>query len=187
MNEDLLIVLEIAGEKMEKAVNHLELELSRIRAGKANPHLLDGITVDYYGVVTPLSQVANISTPDPKTIAIQPWEKNMIGPVEKAIMASNLGITPVNNGEIIRISIPPLTEERRKNLVKQVKQEGENAKVSIRNTRRDANEEIKQLQKDGIPEDEAKKAEEEVQKLTTEFTAKVDQEIEAKEKEIMTV
>lgn len=187
MNEDLLIVLEIAGEKMEKAVNHLELELSRIRAGKANPHLLDGITVDYYGVVTPLNQVANISTPDPKTIAIQPWEKNMIGPVEKAIMASNLGITPVNNGEIIRISIPPLTEERRKNLVKQVKQEGENAKVSIRNTRRDANEEIKQLQKDGIPEDEAKKAEEEVQKLTTEFTAKVDQEIEAKEKEIMTV
>ena len=187
MNEDLLIVLEIAGEKMEKAVNHLELELSRIRAGKANPHLLDGITVDYYGVVTPLSQVANISTPDPKTIAIQPWEKNMIGPVEKAIMASNLGITPVNNGEIIRISIPPLTEERRKNLVKQVKQEGENAKASIRNTRRDANEEIKQLQKDGIPEDEAKKAEEEVQKLTTEFTAKVDQEIEAKEKEIMTV
>lgn len=187
MSEELLLVLEMATEKMEKAVNHLELELSRIRAGKANTHLLDGITVDYYGTVTPLSQVANISTPDPKTIAIQPWEKSMIGPIEKAIMASNLGITPVNNGELIRINIPPLTEERRKNLVKLIRQEGETAKVSIRNSRREANEEIKQLQKDGIPEDEAKKAEEDVQKLTTDYSGKTEKIIEGKEIEIMTV
>jgi ribosome recycling factor len=187
MSEDLQIILEMTADKMDKAVNHLELELSRIRAGKANIHLLDGITVDYYGTITPLSQVASISTPDAKTIAIQPWEKNMITPIEKAIMASQLGITPANNGEIIRIGIPPLTEERRRNLVKQVKQEGETAKVSIRSSRREANEEIKALQKEGIPEDEAKKAEEEVQKYTTDFSAKIDKIIEAKDKEIMTV
>ena len=172
---------------MEKALSHLELELSRIRAGKANPHLLDGIMVEYYGSMTPLAQVSNISTPDPKTIAIQPWEKNMIAPIEKAIMASNLGITPVNNGEIIRIVIPVLTEERRRDLVKQVKQEGEIAKVSIRNARRDANVEIKQLQKDGLPEDEAKKSEVEVQKITDEFSEKIDMVISLKEKEVMTV
>ena len=187
MNEDVQLVLEIAGDKMEKALSHLELELSRIRAGKANPHLLDGIMVEYYGSMTPLAQVSNISTPDPKTIAIQPWEKNMIAPIEKAIMASNLGITPVNNGEIIRIVIPVLTEERRRDLVKQVKQEGEIAKVSIRNARRDANVEIKQLQKDGLPEDEAKKSEVEVQKITDEFSEKIDMVISLKEKEVMTV
>jgi len=187
MNEDVQLVLEIAEDKMSKALSHLELELSRIRAGKANPHLLDGITVEYYGTVTPLSQVSNISTPDPKTIAIQPWEKNMIAPIEKAIMASNIGITPINNGEIIRIVIPALTEERRRDLVRQVKQEGETAKVSIRNARRDANDELKQLQKDGLPEDEAKKSELEVQKITDDYSAKVDQVITLKEKEVMTV
>ena len=187
MNEDVQFVLEVAEEKMLKVLNYLELELSRIRAGKANPHLLDGIMVDYYGTMTPLNQVSNISTPDPKTIAIQPWEKSLIGTIEKAIMASNLGITPVNNGEIIRIVIPALTEERRRNLVKQVKQEGENAKVSIRNARREANDEIKQLQKGSLPEDEGKKAELEVQKLTGEYSEKVDQVIASKEKEVMTV
>jgi len=187
MNEDVQLVLEIAEDKMNKAVAHLELEFSRIRAGKANPHLLDGILVEYYGAMTPLSQVSNISTPDPKTIAIQPWEKNMIAPIEKAIMASNIGITPVNNGEIIRIIIPALTEERRRDLVKQVKQEGEIAKVSIRNARRDANDELKQLQKDGLPEDETKKAELEVQKITDDYSGKVDEVISLKEKEVMTV
>ena len=181
------MVLEMASERMDKAVNHLEIELSRIRAGKANIHLLDGISVDYYGTMTPIAQVANISTPDPKTIAIQPWEKSMISPIEKAIMGSNLGITPANNGEVIRINIPPLTEERRKNLVRQVRQEGETAKVSIRNSRREANEEIKQLLKDGIPEDEAKKAEDDVQKHTTDYSSKIDKIIEGKETEIMTV
>jgi len=187
MNEDLQLVLKIAKDKMDKALDHLELELSRIRAGKANPHLLDGILVEYYGTMTPLSQVSNISTPDPKTIAIQPWEKNMITPIEKAIMASNLGITPVNNGEIIRIIIPALTEERRRDLVKQVKQEGETAKVSIRNARREANEELKQLQKDGLPEDESKKGELEVQKITDDFSGKIDKVMSLKEKEVMTV
>lgn len=187
MNEDLQFILEVAEEKMLKALSYLELELSRIRAGKANPHLLDGIMVEYYGTMTPLSQVSNISTPDPKTIAIQPWEKTMIGPIEKAIMASNLGITPVNNGEIIRIVIPPLTEERRRGLVKQVKQEGENAKVSTRNARREANEEIKQLQKSGLPEDEGKKAETDIQKMTDDYSEKIDKVVALKEKEVMTV
>ncbi len=187
MSEDVQFVLEMIEERMKKALDYLELELSRIRAGKANHHLLDSITVDYYGALTPLNQVANVSTPDAKTIAIQPWEKNMIGLIEKAILASNIGITPVNNGEIIRINIPPLTEERRRDLVKQVKNEGENAKVSIRNARRDGNEEIRQLQKDGLPEDEKKRAEEEIQKLTTDYSGKVDKLIEGKETEVMTV
>lgn len=187
MSEDVQLVLEMTEERMKKALDYLELELNRIRAGKANPHLVDGITVDYYGTITPINQVANISTPDAKTIAIQPWEKNMIGPIEKAILTSNLGITPVNNGEIIRINIPALTEERRRDLVKLVKHEGENAKVSIRNARRDANEEIKQLHKDGLPEDEKKRAEEEIQKLTTDYSGKTDKLIEGKEAEVMTV
>ncbi len=187
MNEEAQLVVDIASEKMEKAQLHLENELSHIRAGKANPRLLDGIHVDYYGTLTPLNQVSNISTPDPKTIAIQPWEKNMIVPIEKAIMASNLGITPVNNGELIRISIPALTEERRKEIVKQIKQEGEIAKVSIRNARREANDELKKMQKEGLPEDEVKVREIEIQKITDDFSQKIDKEIEMKDKEIMTV
>ena len=187
MNEEVDFLLDVTIEKMDNALKHLESELSRIRAGKANPHILDGIDVDYYGVMTPLNQVSNVSTPDAKTIAIQPWEKNMIDPIEKAIMAANIGLTPANNGELIRLNIPPLTEERRIQLVKQVKNEGENAKVSIRNARRDANEELKTMQKDGLPEDAEKRAETKVQELTNEYTEKVDNVIHSKETDIMTV
>ncbi len=187
MNEDAQLIIDLANEKMDKALHFLETDLSRIRAGKANTHILDGILVEYYGNPVPLAQVSNISTPDPKTIAIQPWEKNMIAPIEKAIMGSQLGITPVNNGEIIRINIPMLTEERRKELVKQVKHEGEVAKVSLRNSRRDANEELKKLHKEGMPEDEMKRGELDIQKMTDDHTAKIEKIIEAKEKEILTV
>src|SRR6056297_756165 len=151
MQEEVQLVYEMTNEKMDKALEHLDTELSRIRAGKANIHILDGIMVDYYGAMTPLNQVSNISTPDAKTIAIQPWEKNMIDKIERAIQQANIGITPVNNGELIRLGIPPLTEERRVSLVKQVKNEGENARISIRSSRRDAIEEFKQMQKDGMP------------------------------------
>lgn len=187
MDEEVQLYIDDAKEKMEKAIEHLQNELVKLRAGKANPHILDGITVDYYGVNTPLNQVANINTPDPKSIAIQPWEKNMIEPIEKAILHANIGITPVNNGELIRINIPPLTEERRKQLVKQVKNDGESTKISIRNTRRETNEEIKKLQKEGLPEDESKKAEDEIQKITDNFTKKVSDIIEKKEEDIMTI
>ncbi|MDX2430525.1 MAG: ribosome recycling factor, partial [Bacteroides sp.] len=146
-----------------------------------------GVMVDYYGYPTPLGQVSNISTPDAKTIMVQPWEKNMIDPIEKALMNSNVGITPSNNGEVIRLSIPQLTEERRRDLFKQVKNEGENARVSMRNSRRDANEEYRQMQKDGMSEDEMKTAEDRIQKLIDEFSDKVEKIVEDKEKEIMTI
>ena len=162
-------------------------ELLMLRAGKANPHILSGIMVEYYGVMTPLNQVSNISTPDARTIMIQPWEKRLIETIEKAIMQANLGFNPVNNGELIRIIIPALTEERRRSLVKQVRIQGEDTKVGIRNARREANEELKQMKKDGLPEDEVKNGETEVQKLTDEFSEKVDKLIEAKEKDIMTI
>ena len=187
MNEEVQLVYEMAKERMEKAIEHLDNELMRIRAGKANIHILDGILVEYYGTPTPLNQVSNISTPDAKTIMIQPWEKTMIDPVEKAIMNSNVGITPANNGEVIRLVIPQLTEERRKELVKQVKSEGENARVSLRNSRREANEEYKQMQKDGLSEDEVKAAEERIQTLTDEFSEKVEKIVESKEQDIMTI
>lgn len=187
MNEDVQLVYDMTRERMEKALEHLDNELVRIRAGKANVHILDGVMVDYYGVETPLNQVSNISTPDAKTILVQPWEKTMIDPIEKALMNSNVGITPSNNGEAIRLSIPPLTEERRKDLFKQVKNEGENARVSMRNSRRDANDEYKQMQKDGLSEDETKSAEDRIQKLTDEFTEKVEKIVESKEAEIMTI
>lgn len=187
MNEDAQMIIELAKEKMEKVLHFLETDLSRIRAGKANLHILDGILVEYYGNPVPLSQVSNVSTPDPKTISIQPWDKKMIEPIEKAIMASNLGIMPANNGELIRLNIPMLTEERRKELVKQVKHEGETAKVSIRNARRDANEELKKMHKEGLPEDEMKKGEIDIQKMTDDYSVKIDKIIEAKDKEILTV
>ena len=187
MNEEVEMVYEMTKESMDKAIEHLDNELMRIRAGKANVHILDGILVDYYGTPTPLNQVSNISTPDAKTIMIQPWEKTMINPIEKALMNSNVGITPANNGEVIRLVIPQLTEERRRNLVKQVKMEGENARVSVRNARREANDEYKNMQKDGLSEDEAKSAEENIQKLTDEFTEKVEKIVEAKEQDIMTI
>ncbi len=187
MNEEVQMVYEMTQEKMDKALEHLDSELSRIRAGKANIHILDGIMVDYYGAMTPLNQVSNISTPDAKTIAIQPWEKKMIDPIEKAIQQANIGINPINNGELIRLIIPPLTEERREALVKQVKNEGENARVSIRNSRREANEEYKQMQKQGLAEDDAKRAEDNIQELTNEYAEKIDKIVEAKEEDIMTI
>lgn len=187
MNEELELLIEEAKDRMVKALEHLEHELARLRAGRATPVLLDGITVDYYGVISPLAQVSNINTPDPKTIMIQPWEKNMLSPIEKAIMAANIGMTPVNNGEVIRINIPPLTEERRHQLVKQVRNEGETAKISIRNTRKWANDELKKLLKEGLPEDMEKNAVEEVQEMTNTYSAKVDKVMATKEKEVMTV
>lgn len=187
MEEDVKFHIDLAKEKMEKALKHLEDELLRIRAGKATPNILDGITVEYYGSVMPLNQVANIGTPDPKTIVIQPWDKTMFEPIEKAILAANIGLTPINNGEVIRLNIPPLTEERRKTLVKQIKTMAENTKVSVRNARREVLEDFKKLQKDGLAEDIAKEAEHKVQEMTDNYTKKVDTIIAAKEKDIMTV
>jgi ribosome recycling factor len=172
---------------MNKAIGHLESELTRIRAGKAAPSMLDGIMVDYYGNPTQLSQVANISVLDARTISIQPWEKTMLQPIEKGIMAANIGITPQNDGVNIRLFLPPLTEERRKELVKKCNGEGENAKISIRNIRRDAIEQIKKLQKDGVSEDECKSAEVSVQETTDKFISGVEKHLLAKEKEIMSV
>jgi ribosome recycling factor len=172
---------------VDMAIKHLEDELMHVRAGKATPAILDGITVDYYGAVTPLSQVSNIGTPDAKTIVVQPWEKTMLPIIEKAILYANIGLTPMNNGELIRLNIPPLTEERRRNLVKQVKMLGENTKVSIRNARRDANEELKKLMKNGLPEDTEMESQERVQHMTDEYIRKTDVIVAGKEKDIMTV
>lgn len=187
MNEEIELIMEETKDRMEKAVDHLEHELARLRAGRANPALLDGVTVDYYGVNSPLSQVSNINTPDPKTILIQPWEKNMLGPIEKAIMAANVGLNPVNNGEVIRINIPPLTEERRHQLVKQVRNETETAKISVRNARKWANDELKQLLKNGLPEDTEKEMADKVQEMTNTYSGKIEKVMELKEKEVMTV
>lgn len=187
MEEEAVFCIDLAREKMDKAIKHLEDELIRIRAGKATPNILDGINVDYYGAITPLSQVSNIGTPDAKTIIIQPWDKSMLETIEKAILYANIGLTPMNNGEIIRLNIPPLTEERRKILVKQVKSMGENTKVSVRNARRDANDELKKLQKQGLSEDLEKEKIDEVQKLTDDYIEKVDLIVAGKEQDIMTV
>lgn len=179
--------LDPAEEKMEMAVAYLDETLARIRAGKANPKILDGIRVDYYGSAAPISNVANIAVPDARTIAITPWEKSMFKEIEKAIINSELGITPENNGEVIRISIPPLTEERRKQLVKQSKNEAEQAKVSVRNARRDAIEGLKKAIKQGMPEDVEKDAEASAQKLHDKYLKQIDEIFAAKEKEILTV
>ncbi len=187
MEEELEFVLDICKEKMGATIEHLEKELVHIRAGKASPSMLDGILVEYYGSMTPLTQVSNVSTPDARTIAVQPWEKKLIYDIEKAIMNANLGLNPDNNGEIIRINIPVLTEERRIGLVKQVHAEGEHAKVSIRSARKEANDSLKKLQKDGLSEDLEKDAEAEVQKYTGDFGTQVDALVEAKEKDIMTI
>lgn len=187
MNEEIELIIEETEERMNKALEHLEHELARLRAGRSNPALLDGVSVDYYGVNSPLNQVSNINTPDAKTIMIQPWEKNMLGTIEKAIMAANIGLTPVNNGEVIRINIPPLTEERRHQLVKQVRNEGETAKISIRNARKWANDELKRLLKEGLPEDLEKDAADKVQEITNSFNSKVDKVMAVKEKDVMTV
>ena len=187
MNEEVNFCIEEAKERMSNTISHLEGELRVIRAGKANPSMLSGIMVDYYGTMTPLQQVSNVGTLDARTISIQPWEKAMIGPIEKAVLTANLGFNPQNNGETIRIAVPPLTEERRKQLVKQVKSEGENARVSIRNARRDANEEFKKFQKDGLAEDLAKNAESEIQKITDSYNKQVEELLLKKEEEILTV
>ncbi len=176
-----------AEAKMQGAVEFLEESLAHIRAGKANPRILDGIKLEYYGSVTPLSGVASISAPDAKTIVIQPWEKNMLGEVEKAIINSDLGLNPSNDGEVIRLSIPPLTEERRKALAKQSKQEAEDAKISVRNARRDAIDAVKKSVKDGTPEDVAKDSEATMQKIHDKYIKQIDELYAAKEKEIMTV
>ncbi|MBP6174838.1 MAG: ribosome recycling factor [Fermentimonas sp.] len=184
---DTLAIRQEAEEKMKMTLEFLDETFSRIRAGRANTHILDGIRVEYYGSNVPLSNVATVTTPDAKTIVVQPWEKSMLKIVEKAIMDSEVGITPENNGEVIRLGIPPLTEERRKQLVKQTKQEAEDAKISIRNARREGMEEIKKAVKNGLPEDMGKDGENELQKLHDKYIKRVDEAFAEKEKEILTV
>jgi ribosome recycling factor len=187
MQEEVDFVLEHTEERMKAAIAHLEKELIHIRAGKASPAMLDAVMVEYYGSMTLLSKIANISTPDARTIAIQPWEKPLIPAIEKAILNANLGFNPSNNGEIIRINVPVLTEERRRMLVKQASQEGEIAKVSIRTVRKEANESLKKLQKDGLSEDLEKDAESIVQRRTNDYGIKIENLVKAKEKDIMTI
>lgn len=187
MNEKIKSELDSARGHMEKAVDHVEAELLKIRAGKASPQMLDGIMVDYYGTPTPLAQVGNVNTPDARTLVVQPWEKSLISAIEKAIIDANLGLNPQNDGSLIRLNVPPLTEERRKDLVKRVKNEGENGKIAVRNIRKDVNERIKKLKTEGVSEDEMKTGETEVQKLTDAYILKIDKHLEVKEKDIMTV
>jgi ribosome recycling factor len=187
MTEELKKIINDLQAHMEKSIGHLETELSKIRAGKANPSMLDGLHVDYYGTSTLLTQVANINTPDARTIVVQPWEKHMLVPIEKVIQAANLGFNPQNDGVILRIAVPPLTEERRKDLVKKTRAEGEHCKVSIRNIRRESMEAVKKEGKNGVPEDLTKEAEHKIQQLVDAYTLKVDKHLEIKEKEIMTV
>lgn len=180
-------IIDDVSASMKKAIAHLETEISKIRAGKATPQIVDGIYVEYYGNPTPLNQVANVTVADARTLSIQPWEKNMLGAIEKAIIASNIGLNPQNDGKIIRLFLPPLTEERRKELVKRVFSEGEHAKVAVRNIRRDSLEQVKKLQKDGLSEDIAKDGEARIQGITDKNIAQVDQHCKDKEREIMTV
>jgi ribosome recycling factor len=184
---DLDEQLEMTSALMDDSIEHLTEELVKIRAGRASPAMVSGLRVAYYGTETPLPQVANITVADARSLIIQPWDKNMLQPIEKAIFEANMGVTPQNDGEIVRINIPPLTEERRRDLVKQVKSFGEDAKVSIRNVRRDAIEAIRKAVKDGYPEDAGKRGEDQVQRLTDEHTKRVEQAVEAKEKDIMTI
>ncbi len=181
------LILDDATERMNKAFAHFEEEIANVRAGKASTNVLNSVMVEYYGTSTPIAGAASVTVPDAKTIIIQPWDKNMIRPIEKAIIDSNIGLTPSNNGEQIRLSLPPLTEERRKELVKQVRSEGESARIVLRNIRRDAVEMFKKAQKDGMPEDMAKDGEVSVQKIIDKVNKQVDAVIEAKERDIMTV
>lgn len=185
--EELEFIIDGAEESMNGSIAHLEKEFLNIRAGKASPQMLGSVFVDYYGSQTPLSQVANLNVPDARTITIQPFEKSMLQPIEKAIMVANIGFNPMNNGDVIIISVPPLTEERRRDLVKQAKVEAEDAKIGIRNSRKDANTEIKKLEKDGTSEDACKSAEDEIQNLTNSFIKKIDELLAAKEVEILKV
>lgn len=187
MAEELDKIISDTETAMTKAINHLEAELVKIRAGKANPSMLDGIMADYYGNPTPINQVANVTALDARTISVQPWEKNMLSVIERAIGAANIGINPQNDGTSIRLFLPPLTEERRKELVKKCNAEGEHAKIAVRNIRRDSIEHIKKLQKDGLSEDAAKDAEDTIQEATNKFISLVEKHLAAKEKEIMAV
>ena len=187
MEDDIKAALDKASEQMEQAIAHLERDLMRLRTGKASADLVNGIMVSYYGTPTPLNQVANVSTGDARSLVIQPWEKSTLAPIERAIFESNLGLTPMNDGEAVRINIPPLTEERRRDLAKQAKAFGEDAKISIRNARRDANQAIQREVKEGYPEDQAKGKEKRVQELTDDFTERIEATVARKEKEIMTV
>ena len=187
MAEDVPKIISTAEDLMKKAINHLEAELVKIRAGKANPQMIDGIMVDYYGSHMPINQVANVSVMDARTLSIQPWEKNMLQPIEKAILAANIGVTPQNDGNLIRLFLPPLTEERRKELVKKCHNEAEHSRVSVRNIRRDAIEQIKRSEKNGLSKDVAKDAETNVQQLTDKFISAIEKHLAAKEKEIMVV
>ncbi len=184
---DTRVPLQEAEEFMKATIEYLDEALQRIRAGKANVRILDAVRIEYYGSQVPLSNVATLTTPDAKTIAIQPWEKKLIDDIERAIINSDVGITPANNGEVIRLGIPPMTEERRKQLVKQVRSEGEEAKISVRNARREANDSLKKMLKDGLPEDAQKDAENEVQKLHDKYVKRIDELLQAKEEEVMTV
>ena len=185
MNEDIQFIVDSAKESMDNAIQHLIKQFSNIRAGKASPAMLGSVMVDYYGSQTPLAQVANVNTPDGRTITVQPWEKNMIQPIEKAIQVANLGFNPKNNGELLIISVPPLTEERRRDLGKQAKAEAEDAKVGVRNARKDANNDIKKV--DGVSEDLQKNAEADVQTLTDASSKRIEEILALKDKEIMTV
>ena len=187
MNEEVQMALDICRERMDDALAHLDKELVHIRAGKASPRMLDTVMVNYYGSMVPISQVSNITTPDARTIVVQPWEKPMIHPIEKAIINSNLGFNPDNNGEIIRINVPAPTEQRRKEMVKIVNKEGEVAKVSLRSARKDANDNLKKLLKDGLSEDDEKDAADEVQDMITEFSKRIDKMLDEKNVEILTI
>ncbi len=185
MNEEITFIIDTAKEAMQKALKHLEKQLLNIRAGKASPAMLGSVMVDYYGTSTPLNQVANVNTPDGRTISVQPWEKSMLQEIERGIMQANLGFNPMNNGETIIINVPPLTEERRINLAKQAKAEAEDAKIGVRNARKEANNDIKKVE--GASEDLQKNAEQDIQDLTDSYVKQIDQILAAKEKEIMTV
>ncbi len=187
MQEEVQMILDICRERMEHAITHLDKELVHIRAGKASPRMLDSVMVEYYGSMVPVAQVSNINTPDARTIAIQPWEKTMIRPIEKAIINSNLGFNPDNNGEFIRINVPAPTEQRRKDMVKTVNHEGEVAKVSLRSARKDANDNLKKLLKDGLSEDLEKDAEDKVQGMVNDFSKKIDKMLDEKNVEILTI
>lgn len=187
MNEICQMVYDDAEEKMKQSIIHLEKEFRKIKAGKASPDMLEGVMVDYYGSKTPISQTANVTTPDPTQIIVQPWDKSILVDIEKAIMSANLGFNPKNEGEVLRIIVPAVTEERRKDLVKQAKNEAEGTRVSIRNTRRIGNDEAKKLEKEGVSEDEVKKLVEDIQKLTDDFIAKIDEMSKAKETDILTI
>ncbi len=187
MNEEAQFLIDEMKENMQHALIHLEKELLKIRAGKASPQMLEGIKVDYYGTPTPIENIASINTPDARQLVVQPYEKNFLVPIDKAILAANLGFNPQNNGELLRINVPPLTEERRRDMVKKARMEAENAKVTVRSNRRNAIDECKKLEKDGLPEDEVMVYEKEVQNITDQFISRVDKILDMKEKDIMTI